>query len=89
MKELYTLVDSIVNSFKDKNFYSEIPTEHLKDIIYEHLDSEYSRMVNELQIYFDIKKMSGSEIKEGDYDLEFAKIKDKLNKKIDEISRIN
>jgi hypothetical protein len=85
--ELYKLVDDIFGKLKENSFYSEIPIENLKDSIFEHLNSNYNDMVDELGVYFNIKKMSGDVITDKDYDDEFSKIGVKLNTIIEEISR--
>lgn len=85
--EIYKLVDSIFEKLQEGSFYSEIPIERLKDSIFEHLNDNYNQMVSELSIYYDIKRMSGDEIGEDDYDKEFTKIGIRLNSIIEEISR--
>jgi hypothetical protein len=85
--EIYKLVDSIFEKLKESNFYSEIPIEVLKDTVFQHLNSSYKDMVDELSFYFNMKKMSGVPIEDEDYDEEFTKIGAKLSKIIEEISR--
>ena len=85
--EVYKLADKIVEDLNKGFFYSELPPEHLKDCIFEYLNDEYNRMVSELGVYFELKKMTGREIPDSEYEHEFKKIKFKMIKKMEEISR--
>jgi hypothetical protein len=87
LMEVYKLADKIVNDLYAANVYSEVSSEHLKDSIFEYLYSEYNKMINELSVYFELKKMTGEKVSDQDYELEFNKVKFKLLKKVEEISR--
>lgn len=85
--EIYRLVDKMVEDIRQGTFYSELTGEQLKDILFEHFNDEYNKMISELSVYFEIKKMSGYKVSDKDYELEFGKIKLKLLKMMEEVSR--
>lgn len=85
--EVYKLADKIVEDLNKGFFYSELPSEHLKDCIFEYLNDEYNRMISELGVYFELRRMTGKEVINSDYDYEFNKVKLKMIKKMEEISR--
>jgi hypothetical protein len=85
--EVYKLVDKIVEEITHGNYYSELPPEHLKDCIFEYLNDEYNKMISELGVYFELKKMAGYDISDKEYDFEFDKVKFKMIQKMEEVSR--
>jgi hypothetical protein len=85
--EIYKLADKIVDDITRGPYYSEIGREKLKDVIFEYLNDEYNKMIEDLGLYFDIKRMTGDKITSNDYDAEFGKIRIKMLEKMENVSR--
>lgn len=85
--EIYKLANKIVDDITEGPYYSEVGHERLKDVIFEYLNDEYNKMIDDLSVYFDIKRMTGDKITSNDYDAEFSKIKIKMLEKMEDIAR--
>jgi hypothetical protein len=53
--EIYKLADKIVDDIARGSHYSEIGREKLKDVIFEYLNDEHNKMIEDLGLYFNIK----------------------------------